>query len=204
MQTALFFGTGVTPTWAHTTTTAANRIILVSANTAPKTGTTASGISGITYGSTSMTFLAKAEYQSGLKSYLYYLLNPASGSNTITVTKSNTNDYCAVASASFSNVNQVVPPTNTFGGNTTSASATIATIYQNDLLLGFCGTANNVTGLGAGQTQLCEAGSGSKVYVNLSSKTAVGISSTFSVSIAATSADWELILLPLSPLNAAY
>ena len=72
------------------------------------------------------------------------------------------------------------------------------------MLLGFCGTANNVTGLGAGQTQLCEGGSASKSYINLSSKTATGTSTTFSITIASSTADWELILLPLTPLNATF
>jgi len=122
--------------------------------------------------------------------------------STSTVNLENTADYCAVGSASFSNVTQASPYTETFGDNITAALSTISTPYVNDLLLGFCGSANNVTGVGVGQTQLFEAGSASKSYVNLSSKTSAASTTTFSIAIASSSADWELINARLTPTNA--
>jgi hypothetical protein len=200
--TAYYFSDGK-PGWTHTTGTGSNRILLVFITNAGKnTSTNASDVASVTYNGTAMTVLAKAESRPRLKSYLYYLLNPASGTNSIAVNLTNPSDYCAVGSASFSNVTQAAPYFETFGDNITAAVSTISTPYVNDLLLGFCGTANNVTGVGVGQTQLFEAGSASKSYVNLSSKTSSSSSTTFSITIASTTADWELVNVRLTPTNA--
>jgi hypothetical protein len=200
--TAHYFSDGK-PGWTHTTGTETNRILLVFITNAGKNASTnASGVSGVSYNGSAMTLLSKAEYRPKLKSYLYYMLNPTSGTRNIAVALANEADYCAVGSASFSNVTQTAPYIDAFGDNITAAVSTISTPYVNDLLLGFCGTANNVTGVGVGQTQLFEAGSASKSYVNLSSKTSIASSTTFSISIASSSADWELINARLTPTNA--
>jgi hypothetical protein len=199
--TAHYFSDGK-PGWTHTIGTGSNRILLVFITNAGKNASTdASGVSVVSYNGKAMTLLGKAEFQPKLKSYLYYQLNPTSGTNNISVGLVNSADYCAVGSASFSNVTQSEPYVESFGDKITSAVSIISTPYVNDLLLGFCGTANNVTGVGIGQSQLFEAGSASKSYVNLSSKTSAAATTTFSITIASSSADWELINARLTPTN---
>ncbi len=191
------------PTWKHTIGTGTNRILLVFVTNAGKNSSTnASGVSSVTYNGSAMTLLCKAEYRPRLKSYLYYTLNPTSGSKNIIVDLIDEEDNCAAGSASFSNVTQTAPYIESFGDNITSAVSNIVTPYINDLLLGFCGTANNITGIGSGQTELFKDGHASKAYVNLSSKTSTASSTTFSIAIASSSADWELINARLTPTNA--
>ena len=187
-------------TWNHTTTTSANRILFVFVTTAQRGGT-ASGISSVTYGGIAMTQLAASEYQPALKSYLYYMLNPATGTNAVVVTPVNSADYFSAGSSSFHNVMQTIPVYNTSGGRASVANGSITTPYVNDVLLGFCGSDNNTNGVGAGQTIKYTAGSQTRSYVNLSTKTSAGSSETFSITIAST-ADYELILARLTPFGA--
>ena len=187
--------------WSHTTGTNSNRILLVFITTAKRNGT-ASGITSVTYGVNNLTLLASSEVQPALKSYLYYMLDPPSGTYTITVTPvSSTNDFAA-GSSTFYNVKQEAPSYNTSGGNASNASGSISTPYVNDLLLGFCGSDNNTNGVGTGQTEKYSAGSATKSYVNLSTKTSTSSTASFSITISAT-ADFELILARLTPIGAA-
>ncbi len=93
-----YFGNNKTTfTWNHTTTASSNRIILVFITTA-KRGGAASGITSVTYGGTAMNLLASATTANALKSYLYYIINPNSGTNSIVVTPIEKTDYFAAGS----------------------------------------------------------------------------------------------------------
>jgi uncharacterized repeat protein (TIGR01451 family) len=124
-------GTGGTVVWNHTTTTAANRYLVVGVsmrlnNFAPGA---ALGIAGVTYGAQAMTAIPNTIALIGnqIRTELYGLVAPASGTAAITVTITNTNNRALTIEAggqSFSNVDQTVPFTAGTGVNATGNSQT--------------------------------------------------------------------------------
>ncbi len=128
------------------------------------------------------------------------MLNPPSGVNTVSITVNST-DYISASSITYSNVDQTIPTYSVFGGYATAASFSINTLYQNNLLAGFFGSANNINGVSSGQTEIFNVGSASKSYCELSVKTSTSTLTSFGVTIAA-SADWEAVFIPIKPLNA--
>jgi hypothetical protein len=201
-QVSAYYGNNNTTfSWNHTTTTSSNRIVLVFVSTANRGGI-ASGITSVTYGGTAMTLLASSTSQAAFKSYLYFILNPTSGTNSIVVTPVERTNTFAAGSTTYYNVKQETPIFISSGGYANSANGTIETPYVNDVLLGFCGSDDNTNGVGTGQTIVYNVGSASKVYVNLSSKTSTGTSASFLITLASQSSDYGLILARLTPLGA--
>ncbi len=199
-HTEVYPGKGNTSiSWTHTTTTNSDRLFLLFATSAVTSGT-ANPITSAAYNNSLLTLLASAEFQPNTKSYMYYMLNPPSGVNTVSITVNST-DYISASSITYSNVDQTIPTYSVFGGYATAASFSINTLYQNNLLAGFFGSANNINGVSSGQTEIFNVGSASKSYCELSVKTSTSTLTSFGVTIAA-SADWEAVFIPIKPLNA--
>lgn len=92
------------------------------------------------YNSVSMTRGAYNFYGSSANATIYYLGDPASGTNTVSVTMSSLNNgYATFCAISFSGANSSDPlgATNTVGHNTslTSESLSITTTYNNSFLV---------------------------------------------------------------------
>jgi hypothetical protein len=95
--------------WSHTTGTGSNRLLLVTidvfrSNGNPKT------VSSITYGGVALTLVNTTKYSSNpqIISYLYYLVNPASGAKTIAVSFSGST-LAVGGSVTYANVDQTTP-----------------------------------------------------------------------------------------------
>ena len=106
-------GTGATVTWSHTVT-GADRILVVGVSC---TGAAAGAVTGVTFGAAALTqfatILAPSTNGSGnieIRTYLFYLLAPATGTDTITVSCTYTGSGRAqCGSVSFTGVHQTTP-----------------------------------------------------------------------------------------------
>ena len=127
-----------TVSWQHTTGTGPDRILLISVDAFCYTGSP-STVSSVYYGSTSLTANIAALYSSSnpqVRSYVYYLVNPAPGTNTITVSfSSSTAAVCG--SVTYLNVNQTSPviTSNTAVNSGSSPSVSLSASGTNNKML---------------------------------------------------------------------
>jgi len=134
-------GTGASPkSWSHTCT-GQHRILIVTLMTQSGSDT----ITGVTYNGVSMTAIS-----STARSSMFYLLNPATGSNTVEVSYSNfsgngisgcSNSYTGVAGIGASGVSSPA-------GNPQTQAVT--TTSDNSWLVGMTGVWDDETAFGAG------------------------------------------------------
>ncbi|MEA2329270.1 MAG: large repetitive protein, partial [Thermoanaerobaculia bacterium] len=198
----------VVVSWSHTTTTAANRYIVVgvSINLAGGTVPTNVNVTGVTYGGNPMTFLGGTTRTTTVRAELWGLAAPASGANTIAVSvlNSGTRALSVTAGAqSFSNVDQIVSTGTAIGANGSSTVATVTTTntpydYVVDVV-GFAGNTALTTGLSQDirwntnttGPNFASGGSGARGYTNI----AMGWTTT--------SANWAIEAIPLKAVSVA-
>jgi hypothetical protein len=122
--------------WSHTVGTGNNRLLVVTISTSRVGSTSAPPtISSITYDNIAMTAGPTNAYTSNtnpqVRSYIYYLVNPASGSNTIKVSLAGTSSstYAVGGAVSYSNVNTSSPiqTSNTSAGYGSTQSVLVST-----------------------------------------------------------------------------
>ena len=107
-------------TYSYSVGANANRLLMVNI----VGDTAADDISSVTYAGMSMTLLAKVQTPSDRWHYLYYLLAPPSGTNTVGITAS-TAHYLISEAASWYNVEQSAPVA--FTTNTAASGVSITT-----------------------------------------------------------------------------
>lgn len=126
-------------TYSHTCT-GSNGILFVTASSLNIVGAGSDQISSVLYGANTMTLVDKVVTFAGspanaIETYLYYLINPATGSNTVTVSPALPAAIWA-ASASYSGAQQSGVPdaTNKSGSGIIDASVQVATttVADND------------------------------------------------------------------------
>lgn len=99
-------------------------------------------ITTVTYGGVALTFLAKQAGVATLNrnTYLYFMVNPASGSNNVVVSCTN-NHYLIVGASSYAGAAQTGQPdviSNTLGAlGTSTTTANIVTVTNNDWVVYF-------------------------------------------------------------------
>ena len=197
-----------TLSWTHTTGTGNDRILLVAVDVVPSSGTPTS-VSSVTYGGVSLTRLTYDTYGSSprIRSYLYYLLNPTSGTRTITVTFG-ANTYAVGGSVTYANINQTTPildyDTNTGSGSSQSATVT-ASGANSKVLFGHLGSrissSYNVTD---GQTTRWSQTS--QQYKGFGSEKSVTSGTVFTSWTTSTNVNWVAIavLLQISQTPMTY
>jgi hypothetical protein len=98
----------------------------------------ADDISSVTYAGTPMTLIGKIQAPSNNWQYLYYLLNPSSGSNNIVITAGSPH-YLISQAASWYNVKQGSQPdaftTNTAAATSTSLTTSLTTVATGSLVV---------------------------------------------------------------------
>lgn len=131
-------GTGTSLTYAHTCT-GDKRILFVGVNLY---NPGADDLTGVTYASVAMTQIAKVSNASGSGqiSYLYYLINPATGANNVVISKNNGAATIRSNAASYRGAKQSEQP-DASGTNSTNASINISksvtTIVENCWMVSF-------------------------------------------------------------------
>lgn len=124
-------------TWSHTTTTDANRILIVGTSVeSDSSGHTAQTVSGITYAGVALTKI-RSDYITDNGTELWYLVAPATGANNIVVTMTAVVDGLFGAGITFSEVDQTNPIDNNAGTTTTgtSISQNITTVATDAMIV---------------------------------------------------------------------
>ena len=96
--------------WSHTTTTASNRLLVVAVNVYAATGTPTT-VSNVTYGDDALDQVTTALYSTAdpqVRTYIFRLVNPQSGTQTVTVTFAASTLYVCGA-VTYTNVDQTTP-----------------------------------------------------------------------------------------------
>lgn len=123
-------GSGTSTTFSHTCT-GSNGLLVVAVNM------DGDKVTGITYNGVAMTFINKRTRTTSNYVYLYYLLGPATGSNSVVISHSSGNSL-AVA-MSYTNVKQSAQPdssnTNSNGGGAALTTATTV-VADNSWVIG--------------------------------------------------------------------
>lgn len=189
------------------TTSGSNRILFV--GIASLFG--GDNVTAVTYGGAAMTLISKSAINGfgGSQQYLYYLINPASGANNVSISVPSGNEL-AVGVASYTGALQSGQPdasaTNTATSSST-ASVSVTTIANNAWVMAFiCNTGSLVTA-GSGTTVRSNGTPSSTIPVgvvdNNTAKTPAG-SVTLNVTAGDASArSWELHAASFSPALAS-
>ncbi|MEZ0209181.1 MAG: beta strand repeat-containing protein, partial [Candidatus Paceibacterota bacterium] len=125
---SLSANTATTTTWSHTVTSSGSDRILIVTTAYRTTSTTT--VTGVTYNGVAMTGLATSSSNGWSNSYankIWYLLNPATGANTVsaTITGGSSQSDIHLSATSFTEVNQSTP-FGTFASS--SPSGTVSTV----------------------------------------------------------------------------
>lgn len=144
--------------WSHTTGSGSNRIMIVGVSVKFTAGS--EHVVSISYGAQSLTFLRADNSSGSIRSEIWYLIGPNTGTNTVTVNLS-TSQKATGGSVTYSGVSQTAPVyADSAGGNGTSnsPSASITASTPNSFLVGNLAvrlsgsSAPPVTSEGSGQT----------------------------------------------------
>lgn len=187
-----------TLSWSHTTTSSQNNRLLIVTVQADGSNT----VSGITYGGTALT-LGKAKQQgTNIDAEIWYLMNPASGTNNVTITHSASKNLIG-GSITFYNVNQ----SGTFGtfvaaaanaGSPTGVNTSSTFPTANDLIVDAVATLTKAATVGGAQTQRWNrtqtAGFTSGATSTLPGS---GASQTMQWTYAAGSDKWAAVCVPI-------
>ena len=127
-------GSTTSLTYSYTVGSGSNRLLVVNLIG----DTSADDISSVTYAGTPMTLVGKVQAPSNNWQYLYYLLNPSSGSHNIVVT-AGSQHYLISQAASWYNVKQSAQPdastTNTAAAASTSITTSLTTVATGSLVV---------------------------------------------------------------------
>jgi hypothetical protein len=127
-------GSTTSLTYPYTVGSGANRLLLVNL----VGDGTADDIASVTYNGTAMTLIGKIQAPSNNWQYLYYLLNPSSGSHNVVIT-ANSAHYLISEAASWYNVRQTGQPdaftTNAGIGGNTAFSSSLTAAASGDLVV---------------------------------------------------------------------
>jgi hypothetical protein len=162
-------GTTSTLTYAYKVGTGPNRLLVVNLIG----DTSVDDIASVTYGGVPMTLIGKLQAPSNNWQYLYYLLNPASGSNNIVITASSSH-YLISEASSWSNVRQSTQPeastTNTGPTGSTSITTSVNTVATGALVVqGLWSYGHLAAGNGATPIVIDSAIGGAGIFASSSS-----------------------------------
>lgn len=138
-------------TWAHTCTGSNMLLVVQGANK----GTGTSTITAPTYNGTTMAIASSQQVFNSLHNItaLYYLINPTTGANTVSMAFGGTAASCNGASSSYSGVQQSGQPdaTNSVTGTAANVSIAVTTVADNCWVVGAFAS-QNTSATTAGQT----------------------------------------------------
>lgn len=111
-------GTATPQTWTHTCT-GSNLMLIVNVYS-----NTPSDVTGVTYNGVAMTSLGNYSY-SGVEGNLWYLINPATGANTVSIAHTSTSNFVIGVAASYTGVKQSAQPDSSLTTQTTASATTL-------------------------------------------------------------------------------
>ena len=196
-------------TFSHTPGTGANRLLLVSVSTSRYIGNSevVPSVTSVTFGGTAMT-LVGSRVSSYATSYIYRLLNPASGAASVVISLSSAGSITAGATT-FTGVNQSTP-LGTLAANSNSSGSTSASVAvtsaANEVVFGTVAWDRQITvTVPADQTSLWKlqgAGyTGVSPYRGVSgaASTEPGATSVTHSYTSGSSQPWAILAVPVRP-----
>lgn len=204
--TALYTAFAPTTTLAHTTTTDANRILLVSlhinTNTAPSAAATS-----VTYAGLPLTLLAtQSDAGTIVRTEVWYLLAPPSGTHDVVATigglAPGDDANAAVGATTYSNTDQLPPATAASTGVGDPATVTIAS-ETNDVIIDFISGRENMNVAPDFQTQGYDRSTGNNprdLHGSSSSRAAASPATTMSWDVS-HARPWALIAVRLRSIT---
>ncbi|WP_353063325.1 IPT/TIG domain-containing protein [Tunturibacter psychrotolerans] len=160
-------GSTTSLTYSYTVGSGLNRLLIVNLIG----DNVADDISAVTYAGVPMTLVGKIQAPSSNNwQYLYYLVNPSSGSNNIVVTAASAH-YLISEAASWFNVKQIAQPdastTNTAAAASTSITTSLTTVASGSLVVqGLWSYGHLAAGAGATQILVDAAIGGAGIFVS--------------------------------------
>lgn len=156
-------------------------------------------ITSVAYNGSAMTQIAKLQYSSSAEfMYLYYLVNPSTGTNNISVTKSGGASSVRVRGISYTGAKQTGQPdaSTTQAGTNTPASKSITTVANNSWSVMF---GVNIDANWAASTGSTARGAASNTQL-FDSNAAITPAGSYSMSLTfAGTRNWGLILASIAP-----
>jgi hypothetical protein len=188
--------------WSHTCT-GSDRVLFVSYHSHKVNNRT---VSSITYNGVGLTQVSGAQAQNGTRYVdVWYLINPASGSNTVLVTLSGGELNCGALASSYTGVDQTmaIGTAAAANGNSTAPSVSVSAATD-DLVADFLTIehAGTLT-VGAGQTSRHNAivvPGGWNKSASSTEPGAVSVTMSWSDTIGGP---WAMVGVPMNPATAA-
>lgn len=186
-----------TYSWTHTTGVGLNGILVVGVAIFA-TGT----VSSITYNGQALTFL-RADSNGVYRSEFWYIINPSSGANTVTVNLS-TSLTSISGAVSYFGVSPSDPFENATGANGVGGSDTVnvTTGLQADWVIGVTANAANPIAAGSGQTERVNVG-GALGSIGFADRNAISPPATVAMNWTGTGAlnPWAITAAAMVPVT---
>lgn len=194
-------GSGTGPfTWSHTCT-GSDRLLLVFITIYHISST----VSGVTYNGVAATAVPSGSATNGNYAvYSYYLIAPATSSNTVSVSVSGGVYDVGVAAISLTGVHQSSPlgTAVTATGSSTTPSVNVSSAADEIVVDGLVIVHNGTLSVGAGQTSRWNAATGNG-FIKQAGSTEGGTGTTTMSWTNSTSQDWATVGIPVKPVAAA-
>jgi hypothetical protein len=192
-----FDGSGTSGSGSFTVGSGTNRILFCGLTLANSGDT----LTSVTYNSVAMTQIGKKkDPSSNLWRYLYYLINPSSGSNTLAASSStSTTSFNAVCS-SYSGARQTGQPDSSAtadASSATSVTGNTTSVADNSWAIMYGGNFNSALSAGTGSTLRVDSGGGYGAIVD--SNGAITPAGATSLQITGSSSNWSAIIATLTP-----
>lgn len=198
-------GTGAsTLSWSHACA-GTNRILTVAVRVFDDTNDTERTVASVTYNGVALTRIDR-QAQGNIASELWYLVAPATGTNTVLVTLGAANDFSGASSVSFTGVDQS-SPINTSAkaaGSSLEATVDVTTTVTNCVAIDSTVKYNTteIPSIGSGQTNNIQSsvGSGYGIYgVSSYELKAFAGAVTMNWTWTTTARDWAIVVAALTP-----
>jgi hypothetical protein len=161
----------------------------------------ATRITGITYSGAALTKVRTYTNASGDTTYAWELVNPATGTNTLAVTRSLTTNTALINALSHTGAKQSSQPDNSASANTSglTLTATLTTAADNCwTLLGVYDSDGGTASASTGSTQRASAATYSRAFDSNGPKTPAG-SASMAVTRATGSSPFSGVIVSIAP-----
>ena len=193
--------TSSTKSWSHTVTSSgSNRALIVGVVVQDGSSTS---VNSITFNNVNLTEVGKKSYSSSVTTHLWRLVNPDTGTHTVTVTLNQAKKMITGA-MSFTNVDQTTPVGTFFSesGTSSSISKNVTGVLDGELVVDVLGTKSSPTAtVGASQTQRWNENYSGDLRTAASTEAGTGtVTMSWSLS---ESKEWALAAVALKPPRTA-
>lgn len=186
-------------TFSHTCGTGANRILWVGF----RVGTSSDVATGVTYNGVAMTQAVKKSGAGGSHyTYLYYLVNPATGANNVVISLSGSQSIIGV-SASYTGANQSGQPDATTSATAepgTSINASVTVVASQSWVISFVANDGALAMTGStGVTSVRDNGSWVSNIVSLGDSNAGQSAGSYGMTWTSSSQNLNMVMASFSP-----